>query len=93
LYRQHAPEPESGSTGTGSLAFYGYRVTGASSGPHGTHVFLAVPLNTAVYTYELTGARYQQQPVGGHDVLPIAARSGIVTAFDQDGNVLGTWHR
>jgi len=85
---------ESGSsTGTGSLAFYGYGVTGASSGPDGTHIFIAVPLNTAVYTYELTGARYQQQPVGGQGVLPIAAHSGIVTAYDQDGNVLGTWQR
>lgn len=85
---------ESGSTtGTGSLAFYGYGVTGASSGPDGTHISIAVPLNTAVYTYELTGARYQQQPVGGHGVLPLAAHSGIVTAYDQDGNILGSWQR
>lgn len=85
---------ESGSsTGTGSLAFYGYGVTGASSGPDGVHISIAVPLNTAVYTYELTGARYQQQPVGGHGVLPIAAQSGIVTAYDHDGNILGSWQR
>lgn len=83
-----------GSSGTGSsLAFYGYGVTGASSGPGGSHVFIGVPLNTAVYTYDLGGTRYQQQPIGGHGVLPVAAHSGKVTAYDQDGNLLGSWQR
>jgi hypothetical protein len=78
-----------------SLAGYGYGVTGASSGPGDAHyVFISVPLNTAVYTYELSSdTRYQQQPVGGHGVLPLAAQSGTVTAYDQDGNILGRWQR
>jgi hypothetical protein len=90
----HADGSSSGSGGGGSLASYGYGVTGASSGPGSAHVFIAVPLNTAVYTYELTnGTRYQQQPVGGYGVLPIGQQSGTVTAYDQDGNVLGSWQR
>ena len=92
----YTPQQEGGTTaGTGSsLAFYGYGVTGASSGGGAHHVFISVPLNTAVYTYELTrGTRYQQQPVGGHGVLPLAAHSGTVTAYDQNGNVLGSWQR
>ena len=91
----HTPSSVGGGTsGTGSsLAFYGYGVTGASSGSGGAHVFIEVPPNTAVYTYELTGARYQQKPIGGHGVLPLATHSGIVTAYDQDGNILGTWQR
>jgi hypothetical protein len=94
--RHYVPSEVGASTsgGGGSLASYWYGVTGSSSGPGGSFVFVVVPFETAVYTYELlNGPIYQQQPVGGHGVLPVAGMAGTVTAYDRDGNVLGSWQR
>ena len=67
-----------GSSGTGSsLGYYGYGVTGASSGPGGNHIFIEVPPDTAVYTYELTAPGTSSNPSGATAFFPSPRRQAL----------------